>query len=412
MPDRPPSLDPMIAGLRKIINLRPEDANKTIVVAGTNGKGSVCATLEALFLAAGETVGLYTSPHLVETTERIRVNGQDISQEIFCQAFGEVFKVIEDLHLSHFEALTLMAVWIFYSGKVVPSLNWFIFEVGLGGTWDATNAIPHNHCVITSLGLDHQNLLGNTIEEIAANKFGIVSKDALVVHSPLPKSTLDLANLTKEKTGSRWIESIPSSWKVDHSGIEPKFILKTQWGEFPLALAGPRAAQNSATALTLFESLGYRPEKYLFALDQVRWPGRMDRYLLPNCNCPIYLSGDHNPDGIKSLLELLQHFPRNHLHILVGIVKDKDLFGILSPLLAIPNSSMYLTETPFRTRSLKEYGEWLDRADKAWSDPREALNYIASKANSTDMILITGSLYLVGFLKKELTPPFADHPRR
>jgi len=406
MPDRAPSLLPVSEGLKRILKKSLTAAKKTIVVAGTNGKGSVCATLEALFLSAGESVGLYTSPHLEETTERIRLNGRDVSKELFCNAYNEVLKKTQDIQLSHFEMLTLMAAWLFYSGKIAPKVDRPIFEVGLGGKWDATNAIPHHNCVITSLGYDHQNLLGNTLEEIAGNKFGIISRLASVVHSPLPKEVLELANTTRIKTKSHWVESASVSWKVEYEKTGPRFIIQTPWGEAPLALAGPRAIENTATALTLFKELGYSPEKHLSALSQVRWVGRMDQYNLykgKSSPCPIYLSGDHNVDGIKSLLELLPYYPRNRLYILVGVVQDKDLNGILSPLSSIPNSSLFLTETSFRTRPLSQYDDWLTRADGSFKSPEDALLHLISIAKSNDMILVTGSLYLVGQLKKCLT---------
>jgi dihydrofolate synthase/folylpolyglutamate synthase len=398
----------MISGLEKILHFTEAHARQTIVVAGTNGKGSVCATLEALLLSAGKRVGMYTSPHLKETTERFRVNGQDISEEVFIQAYQAVFSKTDGqtdgMSLSHFEMLTLMAAWIFYSEKIIPPLDWVILEVGLGGTWDATNAIPHKNCIITPLGLDHQQLLGNTIEEIAANKFGITSNGALVVHSPLPEEVRSLALQTQEKTQSRWMESIPAVWSVQYTGNEPKFIIHTPWGNAPLTLAGERAVQNTATALTLFDELGYSPAQHLTALNHVRWPGRMGlyNYNLSHCKCPIYLSGDHNPSGVRSLCELLPYYRRKRLLILVGVAEDKDFHGILSQLITIPGSALYLTETPFRTRNLKDYGVWLDRAEGSWTSPKDALKNLASHAQADDMILVTGSLYLIGSLMAEL----------
>ena len=180
---------------------------------------------------------------------------------------------------------------------------------------------------------------------------------------------------------------------------EPAFVLQTQWGKTPLSLPGHRAAQNAATALTLFKETGYSPEVHLSALGQVRWPGRMERIQHPKSPCPIYLSGDHNPAGAASLLELLPHFRRRHLFILAGIGKDKDADGILSSLFSLENSSVFLTETPFRGRSLQDYGPWLKLARGAAQDPLQALHQIFALAREEDMILVTGSLYLVGFVR-------------
>ena len=130
MPDAPPSLEPMKKALERLLPLAFNP--RTVIVAGTNGKGTVCASLEALFLAAGESVGLYTSPHLQETTERIRLNGKDIDQELFCHAYRRVVEKTEGIPLSHFDVLTLMAAWVFYSGECVAPVDRPIFEVGLG----------------------------------------------------------------------------------------------------------------------------------------------------------------------------------------------------------------------------------------------------------------------------------------
>jgi dihydrofolate synthase/folylpolyglutamate synthase len=399
MPDRAPSLEPTREGLRRL-DLGPIGPERVIIVAGTNGKGSVCATLEALLIAAGENVGLYTSPHLVETTERIRIGGVDVSQEVFCAAHDWVASKTEDLKLSHFEMLTLMAAWVFFSGIPAPAVKRAIFEVGLGGLWDSTNAIPHSTAIITSLGLDHQNILGNSLQEIARNKFGVVGAGMAVVHSPLPEAVKELAKQTQEQTRSRWIASAEFGHDVQTGDGAPRFEITTRWGRARISLPGKRGAQNTATALTAFETLGYEPSKYLHILKDVRWPGRMEKFEHPRSPCPIYLSGDHNPQGVHSLLELLPFYRRKNLHIVVGIGKDKDLDGVLAPLFALHAASITLTEIPFRPRALADYGPWLDAAEAAIPDPKRALDHAIACATSEDMILVTGSLYLVGEIKK------------
>ncbi len=399
MPETAPSLEPMHQGLKKLLSPALFKPKNTIVVAGTNGKGSVCASLEALLRSAGMSVGLYTSPHLIQTTERIRINGKDISEEEFCCVYQNVSEKTNDLKLTHFEMLTLMAAWCFFADR--SPVDWAIFEVGLGGLWDATNAIPHETSIITTLGYDHQNLLGNTLQEIAINKFGIISDQNTVIHSPLPPELSNLAAQVQLKTRSRWIPC--TSYKTHtKSGTNPQFILETQWGSIPLALPGARAALNSSTALTAFSALGFSPENHLKALSPsglIHWPGRMEKITLKNSPCPVYLSGDHNPDGVKSLLELLPYYSRKTLHILVGIGKDKDHNGILELLNQIPNSQLYLTETPFRGRKLEEYGSWVNQVRIAERDPQEALLRVLSYAHPEDLVLVTGSLYLVGHLR-------------
>lgn len=379
------------------------DPQKVIIVAGTNGKGSVCATLETLLLAAGENVGLYTSPHLMDITERIRVGGRDINQTLFCDAFEAVEEVVGHLKLTHFEMITVMALWVFASGRATKLVDRIILEVGLGGLWDATNAIPHGACVITSLGFDHQSFLGNTIEEIASNKFAVIphEKDlgqrALVVHSKLPSETEALALKVRTETNSDWIEAKRGSLRVSEG---PRYEISTPWGAAEIALAGRRGLENTMTALTMFEALGFEPAKFLRSLKSVSWPGRME--LIESDPVPIYLSGDHNEQGVQSLIELLPNYSRKHLHILTGIGVDKAFDEMLELLSSVPNSSLYLTQTTFKPRALEDYGKWKTKVRGSWSNPEVALENVRAFAKSGDMILVTGSLYLVGSLRSQL----------
>jgi len=398
MPARAPSLEPTCEGLKRL-GLPKFPASRVVIVAGTNGKGTVCACLEALLLQAGQTTGLYTSPHLEETTERFRLNGDDVSEAEFVETYETVREKTRGLPLTHFEILTLMA----YSMFSHHSVDWMILEVGLGGLWDATNAIAHETCVITQLGLDHQNLLGSTLSEIAANKFGVIESGATVIHSPFPAEISPLVERTRLAKRARFIPSVDfeSTSTLDGPDCdEPQFWISTRFGRTRLSLPGPRAAQNAATALTTFEALGFDPARSLEALSRIRWPGRMEKVEIPGAPCPVYLSGDHNPQGIASLLELLKAYPRKQLHLLVGVGKDKDLDGILTPLRELKDTRIVLTETPFRGQGLSEYGRWLELSDGACADPQEALEAMFRDAGSDDLIVVTGSLYLVGAIRK------------
>lgn len=177
-----------LAPLRQAINLLDldkkgifadavgRDLGRSVIIAGTNGKGTVGASLEALCLAANERVGFFSSPHLLSITERIRVNGQPVSTELFLRAYEAIAEAGNQFQLSYFEMLVLMALWIFTSGEGGAPVDRILWEVGLGGTWDPTNAVPHGLCIITQLGLDHQDRLGSTLAEIAQNKLGVLPK--------------------------------------------------------------------------------------------------------------------------------------------------------------------------------------------------------------------------------------------
>jgi dihydrofolate synthase/folylpolyglutamate synthase len=388
MPERPPTLDPTREGLRRLgyFDSPLADGRRTVIVAGTNGKGSTCAALEAMLLAAGERTLLYTSPHLVDYTERFRIDGVDISREDFAAAHEAVLAGIGDLTLTQFEVLTLMAAWL----AMRDPARRLLLEVGLGGTWDATNAIPHAICGIARLGLDHQNLLGPTIADIARNKFGIVTDRCTVAHLPLPDEARAVAREVQASTRTAWREARVWPWRVQW----PNWFLDTDWGPLQNALAGPRGAENASLAMALLEACGADVARGVTGLSRARWPARMERRSLGGRE--VYLSGDHNPQGAQSLVELLQFMPRRHLHLLVGIGRDKDVEAMLECFATLHDVSIYLTETPVRGRSLGEYGRWAERASGAWSDPREALRAVLARAVADDAVVITGSLYLVG----------------
>jgi dihydrofolate synthase / folylpolyglutamate synthase len=388
MPSTAPSLEPMRKALARSPWFRAPDPKRNIIIAGTNGKGSTAATLSALLQSTGERVGLYTSPHLVNICERFRITESDIDSGLFLEALHANLETIEALKLTHFEALTLMAAWIFHSGVATPPCDWAIWEVGLGGLWDATNAIPHHFCAITRLGFDHEGLLGNTLEEIATQKFGVIPPKGVVVYSPMEKSLAPLRERYARDLNCQWIPAAACEEREDLS-------IHTPWGETRMALEGARAVENSATALTLLESLGFAPAKHLKALRQVRWPGRFQQTEWRGRR--VYLSGDHNPQGVESLLAILRKKTYRKLHILLGICSDKSAALMGDLLLALPRAELHLTQTPFKTLPLSAYPESLRlRAQSMEASPSLLLDRVTAAASDDDLVLVTGSLYLVG----------------
>lgn len=399
IPTEIPSLEPLKKALKHSKLLPLIDPQKNIVVAGTNGKGSVCATLSALLTHSKVRVGLYTSPHLVSLTERFRIQDQDINEDLLLKAYQEVLPLIEEFNLSHFESLTLMAAWIFFSGKSSPAVDYAIWEVGMGGLWDASNAIDHHFCGITKLGLDHQFFLGNDLQAIANQKFGIISPKAQVVFSPMDKNLESLRDEKSKELNCQWYE-------LPHYELEGINHLKTIWGEVQINMFGYRAAENTIHALKLFELMGFNPKDHLDALTKVHWPGRFSLSHWPNLKCPLYLSGDHNAQGVESLLEILNNFKWKKIHIIVGIGIDKDAEYILQKLDSLPRSLLYLTETSLKPLALEDYPSFYKKKsllqDKSLFN---LLTQITLMAQEEDLVLITGSLYLIGHflnLKAEL----------
>ncbi len=402
MPKRVPTLERMRQALARFQFKYPLDLRRVIIVAGTNGKGSTGRTLETLLCAAGQRTGLYTSPHIINTRERIRIQGNEIREEDFVRAFEAVDGHVRDLELSHFEMLTLMAAWVFFSGEVGPAVDYAIFEVGLGGVWDATNAIPHRSCVICTLGFDHVEFLGNTLHEIAENKFGIVTTDSDVYHLPIASSLESLQRRIQTLTASRWRSAPAFSWRADISDRFPRWFLKSKWGEAELALQGQRGAENTNLALHVFEGLGFEPRSYLLQLITVCWPARMQRIHLPNMACPIFVSGDHNAQGVESLRQLLTSYRYKRLHLLVAVGIKKDLDSIMERFAGFPRVSLWLTTASFQSRTEQEFGPWLERAHGYFRYPMQALQEIAMVAQEQDLCVITGSLYLAGDILRYL----------
>ncbi len=396
MPKTMPGLQKIQKALDQTNWFSKIDPNKVIVAAGTNGKGTTCAALEALLLSAGQSVGFYSSPHLVNTTERLRLNGHNISEENFIFLFNNCEKLIRECELSHFEALTLMAGEYFFNQN---NLDHVILEVGLGGLYDATNAFPHKYCMITKLGLDHVNILGSTLAEIAQNKFGIVGRKNIVVHHKLEEQLRDLKNETVKVTNSNWIESVDAQYLFENNRSYINYLGQ----KIEINLIGGRAAENISTAISTFEVLGFDLDSHKSALKKIDWSGRMQKVDLPNFSCPVYLSGDHNEQGVDSLVSILSGFTYERLYLVVGIGQDKDAASMLGKLKALQKVRLCLTTTPFKGLALDEYPkEFIDCAYLADENVGEVLTKLVGVVGPNDLVVVTGSLYLVGLVLTKL----------
>lgn len=390
MPLVKPGLENTKKALRESGLLPLVQPQKVIHVAGTNGKGTTAKTLSELLRSEGKSVGLYTSPHLIDTCERININGKNISQNLFCELCEDHFLLIERLNLSHFEAITLFAADVFFRKHPV---EYSIFEIGLGGTWDATNAIPHNTSVITTIGYDHMHILGNSLEEIADNKFGIIQKQNVVVHFTYPSQ---IESRLKKKICEMDAQSIavpPALFSVNTSAPLPQYVLKTPWGEAHLSLMGQRAAENMSLALTTFTLLGFDGKRAPPVLQKISWPARMTeiKTALP---CPVYLSGDHNIQGIESLREILSHAKYKNVYFILGLSKNRRHEEFIDHLTAVPRSRLLLTQPQFQgVRPL-------DTTYPFYETPQLALSALKTQVDADDLVVITGSLYLCGDVMK------------
>lgn len=376
------------------INFPPE---KVILVTGTNGKGSTCVTLQTLIIAAGKNVGFFSSPHIERINERIKFNGIDISDEDFCRIFRIIHEKIADFHFSFFEYLMLIACYYFYFEK---QIDFVIFEIGLGGTLDATNAIDHDVSVITRLGIEHEDVLGKGLISIAENKFGIIRKSNCVFHTKFPKEISDVYLKCSSDKNARFFEAPKLNYFIQKNKY-PEYIVKINNQNYRLNLLGKRAVENTSLAIEIFKYLVPNYGKYLHALQDVNWPCRMEKVQYKNRD--IFLSGDHNPQGVQSLLEILEHFEFENIYFVIGTCFDKNSDQMIKFLNSIKNSHIYLTETPVKTLALENYSDFAkSEAESLSKNPIELLDQAVEKSSDNDLIIITGSLYLTGLIKQKL----------
>jgi dihydrofolate synthase/folylpolyglutamate synthase len=362
----------------------PERAYRVVHVAGTNGKGSTCAMIDAALRASGVRTGLYTSPHLLEPTERIRIDGRDVTTAQFQRAFETVHAVAEqldlDCHPTYFETVTAMAFWLFREMGVETA----VVEVGLGGRLDATNVVQPALTVITPIDFDHESFLGGTIEHIAAEKAGILKPGVPAVFAaqrPEAAGVLDARAAELRVTVKRAEEYEARDIQITARG--------SQFNGITCPLAGEHQLANAITAVLACEALGVPPQ----GIAEARWPGRLE-VVAPNPD--ILLDGAHNPAGARALARYLERFyPHRKRWMIFGAMRDKaieEISGILFPLA----DELIFTAAGY-SRSLRPEAlrEIAGRGSVA-ANVGEALDIMRAGVTPDDLVIITGSLFLVG----------------
>ncbi|MBP9143993.1 MAG: bifunctional folylpolyglutamate synthase/dihydrofolate synthase [Thermoanaerobaculia bacterium] len=329
----------------------PERATPAVIVAGTNGKGSVSALLASIAEAAGLRTGLYTSPHLERVEERIRVGGREIDAAALGDLLQEVLAAAARLgHASptYFEAMTLGALLQFARQKVDLS----VLEVGMGGRLDATNLADGRLAVVTAIALDHQEFLGSTLDAIAREKAGVLRTGQPAVFSPqLP----DAARALADEAGKRGARALDVGDEVvamavrfrGLAGLGIRLTTRQRSYELESALSGRHQAWNVATAVVAAEQFAAAglptlpPGAIVAGVAACRWPGRLEALPVPGAGTTVLLDAAHNPAGCKALVEFLDELDRPFT-LLFGALADKDL-GQMLPDLAARASRVVLT---------------------------------------------------------------------
>ena len=371
-----------------------------IHVAGTNGKGSTCAMIESALRRPGFRTGLFTSPHLAEPTERIRIDGRPISADRFAEAFTRVHAVNAfDNHTTYFETVTAMALLVFAE----EAADMVVWEVGLGGRLDATNVVSPDLCVITPVDFDHEAFLGKSLESIAGEKAGILKPGVPAVFA---RQRPEAARVLDQRAAEL---SIPvartTDWSVCNLDLDARGSRFQLTGQRDLRLtcplAGEHQVENAVTAAVALACLGVADSAIEAGIARARWPGRLERV----CERPeIILDGAHNPAGARALAAYIDRFYAHRtVHLIYGAMRDKaidEISGIL-----FPRAQHVIVTAPQQARALApEALRDIGGHPGLRTAPtlRDALALVETAAPE-DVVFVTGSLFLVAEARALLT---------
>ena len=366
----------------------PHRRYRTIHVAGTNGKGSCSHTLAAVLQEAGYKVGLYTSPHLVDFRERIRVNGEPVSEEYVIRFVEEERGFFEPLHPSFFELTTAMAFRYFADERV----NVAVIEVGLGGRLDCTNIIRPDLCVITNISFDHVQFLGDTLAKIAGEKAGIIKRGVPVVIGEATEETRPVFEAKAKETDAP-IYFAEDCDREDYPDIE--FELK--------GLYQKKNKQTLLTALPLLKEAGYHIDEQAvrsgFA-HVTSLTGLMGRWQKLQNSPTLVCDTGHNVGGIRYIVEQLKEEKYRRLHIVMGMVNDKDVRGVLG---LMPKEAVYYFTQASVKRAmpagrLKGLGLEAGLRGECYADVPAAVRAAQKESLPEDFIFVGGSSFIVADL--------------
>ncbi len=411
-----------LAHMRSLLSAldHPERRFPSVLIAGTNGKGSTAATLASILQASGTSTGLYTSPHLMRINERIRIDGHEIGDDEFVRLHDAVDRAAEKLvaagelpwHPSFFEMMTAIAFEHFAKNNIAIA----VLEVGMGGRLDATNVVEPILSVITDISLDHQQFLGNTVADIAAEKAGIIRNRGVVVTLPQQPEANDVigkAIIAHEATGISAVPFVPPV-----SPASPSFAARDESGRaisrYPLQvmgkeivvetpLVGRHQLRNVALAIAATEQLSKQdfqisPESIARGVRETRWPGRFQ--VVHAAEREYVLDVAHNPAGAWALRSALSTFYDGPPLIFVfGAMRDKAIGEIAEILFPLAEAAILARADNPRAASPVEIREAASRVATKMQDSdsvADALNHARAIAPKDGIIVITGSIYIVG----------------
>ena len=390
----------------------PEKGLKFIHIAGTNGKGSTTSMITEILMGSGYKVGMYTSPFIEEFEERIQINRNNIPKEILASLMDEVKeavdKVIEDgyNHPTEFEIITVLMLLYFKREEI----DFGVIEVGLGGKLDSTNVISPILQVITSISFDHTNLLGNTLEKIAREKAGIIKNNIPTVIYPQEEEALKvIKNKCVDMKSELYIANKNNMEFVKVVNDDKPYQLLKYKEEFDilLPLLGEHQILNLSVAMKAIEVLNNRKiinityESMIKSIKNVIWKGRLE--VLSN-NPYVVIDGAHNIQGIKALSEnIRKYFKYENLYLILGILADKDVDEMIKSITPMAKKVYAVTPNSIRAELAEDLKNEIIKYNdncQAYNDYKEAYLTALHDAGESDLILASGSLYMIGDMRK------------
>jgi dihydrofolate synthase / folylpolyglutamate synthase len=372
----------------------PQNRFKSIIVGGTNGKGSTSATLASILKAAGHKTALFTSPHLTYFSERFQINGERISDETIEAALQKIKPLAEHVEASFFEIVTALGCQLFAD----VGAEWAIMEVGMGGRFDATNVLEPELSIITGIALDHTKYLGDTPEEIAFEKAGILRPNKLTL-TGAKDSALKVIRERAKEVGSS-LQALDEDihtilHQVSWEGIDVS--IKDFYGEIRVRspLLGLHQVRNVALAVAVAQSLNISSKAIQAGVSQTKWVGRLEKLIYQNRL--FLLDGAHNPEAAQVVRDTFKALNVPPVVLLFGIAKDKDVEHVLDTLEEVA-SHVILTKAQLSPRAAEplELAKISNKPHSIIPNLHEAIEQAINITKPGEIILVAGSLYLIG----------------
>lgn len=396
-----------VTGLCKRVN-DPQDSYRAIHVAGTNGKGSVSHMVEAVLRTSRCRTGLYTSPHLQTFCERIIANGDMITEEEMVAIGQELLPHVEDMGFgpTFFDVTTTMAFMHFRNIEVERA----VVEVGLGGRLDSTNVLHKvDVCAITSIGLEHTNVLGKDIPSITMEKASIIKPGSIVVVGNLPAEGVPIVNRMADERKAKEVRGMADMEVLDHSidGLRCRVSGRNSEYKFTMPVLGRHQALNAAVAIAALEALDDPPKRAEVetGLSEVEVPGRME---IVDHGPLVMIDGGHNPAaGAEVAATMDELFPDKEIVLVIGMMKDKDVgsfLGNLSGRVSSVVATKAMSERAVPPHRLEEGAKGRCQNVSGAENIKDAMDMAVDIAGKDGVVLVTGSFYLAGEARQMFKP--------